>query len=91
MLKEGIDNALDAEKLMFAPLLTVIVEADKIIFRDNAGGIDTATINSVLDYTVRVSTRSLSRPATRRAGQCTQDHPGDEPTCSRAPAATRSG
>jgi hypothetical protein len=68
MLKEGIDNALDAcEEAEVAPLITVIVEADKIIFQDNAGGIAATTIASILDYTVRVSSREAYVSPTRGA------------------------
>ena len=57
--KELIDNALDAcEEAEVAPAITVIVDSGTIIFEDNAGGgIDTATIKSILDYTIRVSSR----------------------------------
>jgi DNA topoisomerase VI subunit B len=68
VLKEGVDNALDAcEETEVAPVITVIVEADKIIIQDNAGGIDAATIASILDYTVRVSSREAYVSPTRGA------------------------
>jgi DNA topoisomerase VI subunit B len=68
VLKEGVDNALDAcEEAEIAPVITVIVEADKIIIQDNAGGIDAATITSIFDYTVRVSSREAYVSPTRGA------------------------
>jgi hypothetical protein len=68
VLKEGVDNALDAcEEAEIAPVITVSVEADKIIIQDNAGGIDAATIASILDYTVRVSSREAYVSPTRGA------------------------
>jgi DNA topoisomerase VI subunit B len=67
-LKELIDNALDAcEEAEVAPEITIAVRPDRIIVQDNAGGIDPATIESVLDYTVRVSSREAYVSPTRGA------------------------
>src|SRR5262245_29363662 len=53
--KEVVDNALDAcEEAEVAPEITIIVDAETIIIQDNAGGIGTDTIESILDYTIRV-------------------------------------
>jgi DNA topoisomerase VI subunit B len=66
--KELFDNALDAcEEAEIAPNITVIVERDKIIVQDNANGIDATTIESILDYTVRVSSREAYVSPTRGA------------------------
>ena len=66
--KELIDNALDAcEEAEVAPEIAVTVEPDTIIIQDNAGGIDAETIESVLDYTVRVSSREAYVSPTRGA------------------------
>jgi DNA topoisomerase VI subunit B len=67
--KELIDNALDAcEEAEVAPEITVIVEpGDTIVIQDNAGGIDADTIKSVLDYTIRVSSREAYVSPTRGA------------------------
>jgi DNA topoisomerase VI subunit B len=67
--KELIDNALDAcEEAEVAPEITVAVEpGDTIVIQDNAGGIDTDTIKSVLDYTIRVSSREAYVSPTRGA------------------------
>ena len=66
--KELIDNALDAcEEAEVAPDITVTVEPDTIIVQDNAGGIDAETIESILDYTIRVSSREAYVSPTRGA------------------------
>jgi DNA topoisomerase VI subunit B len=66
--KELVDNALDAcEEAEVAPAITVIVDSGTIIIKDNAGGIDTATIKSILDYTIRVSSREAYVSPTRGA------------------------
>ena len=66
--KELIDNGLDAcEEAEVAPNIAVIVEADTIVVQDNAGGIDAETIESVLDYTIRVSSREAYVSPTRGA------------------------
>jgi DNA topoisomerase VI subunit B len=56
--KEVMDNALDGcEEAEVAPDIAVIVDSGTIIIQDNAGGIATETIESILDYTIRVSSR----------------------------------
>jgi DNA topoisomerase VI subunit B len=66
--KELLDNALDAcEEAEVGPAITVIVEQDKIIVQDNANGIDATTIKSILDYTIRVSSREAYVSPTRGA------------------------
>ena len=66
--KELFDNALDAcEEAEVAPSITVTVEPDRIIVQDNANGIDAATIEAVLDYTIRVSSREAYVSPTRGA------------------------
>jgi DNA topoisomerase VI subunit B len=66
--KELFDNALDAcEEAEAAPDITVNVEQDKIIVQDNANGIDATTIESILDYTIRVSSREAYVSPTRGA------------------------
>jgi len=68
VVKELLDNALDAaEESELAPDITVIVEPDKIVVQDNAGGIDAGTIRSILDYTIRVSSREAYVSPTRGA------------------------
>jgi hypothetical protein len=66
--KELIDNALDAcEEAEVAPVIAVTVEPGVIIVKDNGGGIDADTVASVLDYTVRVSSREAYCAPTRGA------------------------
>jgi DNA topoisomerase VI subunit B len=66
--KETMDNALDAaEETEVAPEITVCVEPGAITIEDNAAGIDAETIESVLDYTVRVSSREAYVSPTRGA------------------------
>lgn len=66
--KEAMDNALDAcEEAEVAPDITIIVDSGTIIVQDNAGGIDTETIESIIDYTIRVSSRDAYVSPTRGA------------------------
>jgi hypothetical protein len=66
--KEAMDNALDAaEEAEVAPTITVIVDSGTIIIEHNAGGIAGETIESILDYTIRVSSREAYVSPTRGA------------------------
>jgi DNA topoisomerase VI subunit B len=68
VLKELMDNALDAcEETEAAPVISIDVKEGSITIQDNAGGIDTATIESILDYTIRVSSREAYCSPTRGA------------------------
>jgi DNA topoisomerase VI subunit B len=68
VLKELMDNALDAcEEAEVAPVISVGVKNGSITIQDNGGGIETATIESILDYTVRVSSREAYCSPTRGA------------------------
>jgi hypothetical protein len=68
VLKELIDNALDAcEEAEVAPMISVAVEPGSIVVEDNADGIKTSTIKSILDYTIRVSSREAYVSPTRGA------------------------
>ena len=67
-IKEAVDNSLDAcEEAEVAPNITIIVDTGTIIVQDNAGGIDIETIKSILDYTIRVSSREAYVSPTRGA------------------------
>ena len=56
--KELIDNALDAcEEAEVAPVIAVTVEPGLIIVQDNGAEITADTVGSVLDFTIRVSSR----------------------------------
>jgi DNA topoisomerase VI subunit B len=66
--KELMDNALDAcEEAEVAPIITIIVDSGTIVVQDNAGGIDSKTIESILDYSIRVSSREAYVSPTRGA------------------------
>jgi hypothetical protein len=66
--KEIVDNALDAcEEAEVAPEITISVDPDTIFIQDNAEGIDTETIELILDYTIRVSSREAYVSPTRGA------------------------
>ena len=68
VLKELVDNSLDAaEEAEVAPVISIAVTEDRIVIEDNAGGIDAETIASVLDYTIRVSSREAYVSPTRGA------------------------
>jgi hypothetical protein len=68
VLKELMDNALDAcEEAEIAPVISIAVKPGSITIQDNASGIETETIKSILDYTVRVSSREAYVSPTRGA------------------------
>jgi DNA topoisomerase VI subunit B len=68
VLKELMDNALDAcEESDVAPIISITVKRGSITIEDNGGGIDAATIQSILDYSVRVSSREAYVSPTRGA------------------------
>ena len=68
VLKELVDNALDAcEEAEVAPVISIAVEPGLIVIEDNAGGIKPSTIKSILDYTIRVSSREAYVSPTRGA------------------------
>lgn len=58
IVKECIDNALDAcEEAGVEPVVEVIADACGITIRDNGPGIPESTVDAVLDFTVRASSR----------------------------------
>jgi hypothetical protein len=68
--KELIDNCLDAcEEAEIPPVIEVRFDAERgtIVIQDYGPGIPAATIKSVLDYTVRVSSREAYVSPTRGA------------------------
>jgi DNA topoisomerase VI subunit B len=68
VLKELMDNALDAcEEAEVAPVIEVIVGPGSITITDNAGGFAAKTIDSILDYNIRVSSREAYVSPTRGA------------------------
>ena len=68
ILKELIDNALDAcEEAEIAPMISVAVNGQTITIEDNGPGIPARTIDGVLDYSIRVSSREAYCSPTRGA------------------------
>jgi hypothetical protein len=68
VLKELVDNALDAcEEAEIAPEISIAVEPGTIEVQDNGTGIKPETIASILDYTIRVSSREAYVSPTRGA------------------------
>jgi hypothetical protein len=68
VLKELMDNALDAcEEAEVAPVISIAVKPGSITIRDNGSGIKPGTVKSILDYTIRVSSREAYVSPTRGA------------------------
>src|SRR5262249_6562795 len=68
VIKELVDNALDAcEETDIAPVISIAVKGRFIIVKDNGSGIPPPTIDSVLDYSIRVSSREAYVSPTRGA------------------------
>ncbi len=66
--KETIDNSLDAaEEAGIAPVISVTVKRGSIVIEDNGPGIPAKTIDGVLDYSIRVSSREAYVSPTRGA------------------------
>jgi DNA topoisomerase VI subunit B len=68
LAKELLDNALDAaEDAGIAPQIAVTVDRDGIIVADNGPGLPADTVDGVLDFAVRVSSREHYASPTRGA------------------------
>ena len=70
ILKEGLDNSLDAcEEAGTAPQINVTVDSEGITITDNGPGIPPTTIDGILDFSVRISSREayVSSDPWRRA------------------------
>lgn len=68
VLKEAVDNALDAaEEAEIAPIISIAVKGYAIVVKDNGPGIPAKTIDDVLDYSIRVSSREAYVSPTRGA------------------------
>jgi len=66
--KELMDNALDAcEEAEVAPVIEVTAGPGSITIQDNADGFEADTIDSILDYSIRVSSREAYVSPTRGA------------------------
>src|SRR5262249_33273957 len=68
VLKELCDNALDiCEEAEVAPVIEVTVGSGSITIQDNGSGFEANTIESILDYSIRVSSREAYVSPTRGA------------------------
>jgi DNA topoisomerase VI subunit B len=68
VLKELVDNALDAaEESEIAPVISIVVKGSSVVVSDNGPGIPADTIEGVLDYAIRVSSREAYVSPTRGA------------------------
>jgi DNA topoisomerase VI subunit B len=68
LVKELVDNALDAcEEAGTAPVIKIRVDCTGITISDNGPGIPETTIKSVLDFSIRVSSREAYVSPTRGA------------------------
>src|SRR5260370_1382701 len=68
VLKEGIDNGLDAaEEINTAPVIRIEVSNGDIVIGDNGPGIPADPIADILHFTVRVSSREAYVSPTRGA------------------------
>jgi DNA topoisomerase VI subunit B len=66
--KELTDNAIDAcEEAEIAPVISVTVKRGSIAIEDNGLGIPAMIIESVLDYSIRISSREAYASPTRGA------------------------
>ena len=69
-IKELTDNAIDsAEEAGVAPQVAITIsrESGEIVVEDNGPGIPAETVDNILDYTVRVSSREAYVSPTRGA------------------------
>jgi hypothetical protein len=68
VLKELVDNALDAcEEAEIAPVVSITVSHNCIVIEDNGPGIPAKTLEALLDYNKRVSSREAYVSPTRGA------------------------
>jgi Histidine kinase-, DNA gyrase B-, and HSP90-like ATPase len=68
IVKELVDNSLDAaEEAEIAPVISIEVKDRTITISDNGPGIPAKTIDSILDYSIRVSSREAYCSPTRGA------------------------
>jgi hypothetical protein len=68
VLKELVDNGIDgAEEAGIAPVISITVKRRSIIIEDNGPGIPAKTIDGIIDYSIRVSSREAYCSPTRGA------------------------
>ncbi len=75
IINELVDNAIDAcEEADVPPTITVLADAAGITIADNGPGLPESTIEGILDFNVRTSSRemyvALDRGAQGNAGKC---------------------
>jgi DNA topoisomerase VI subunit B len=68
ILKEGVDNALDeSEEAGVPPVIEIAVEPGSITIRDSGRGIPAETVEKLIDYSARTSSRAAYASPTRGA------------------------
>jgi DNA topoisomerase VI subunit B len=68
VVKELVDNSLDAcEAAGILPDITITIESDSITVADNGAGIPADVVKSVLDFSIRVSSKDAYIAPTRGA------------------------
>lgn len=65
LVKELIDNALDATESHTAPVITLTIETDRFTVTDNGPGLPDEIITGSLDYSARISTKAAYVSPTR--------------------------
>lgn len=65
LVKELIDNGLDAAEATTAPVIDLTIEADRFTVTDNGHGLPDEVITASLDYSARVSTKAFYVSPTR--------------------------
>ena len=65
LVKELIDNGLDAAESHTSPVITVTIEADRFTVADNGPGLPDDIIVGSLDYSARISTKAAYVSPTR--------------------------
>lgn len=65
LVKELVDNGLDAAESHTAPVITVTIEADRFTVADNGPGLPDDIIVGSLDYSARISTKAAYVSPTR--------------------------
>ncbi|MEM2857293.1 MAG: ATP-binding protein [Candidatus Nitrosocaldaceae archaeon] len=69
VLKEIMDNALDAVEKKEGPIINIKVESNRILITDNGDGIDRRYIKKIFDYSHNTSSKHfIKRPSRGRFG-----------------------
>jgi hypothetical protein len=68
ILKEAVDNSLDeSEEAGVAPVIDIVVEPGSIAISDQGRGIPSETVEKLIDYSARTSSRAAHASPTRGA------------------------